>query len=109
MVDLRHEGRRLADDEDDDDDDQYERDVVVLCLATVLAPHLQSPAGAFPPSSVAVSLHPHHVGAATLRDPWDASPLTLELSGTERIWSPPTFATGCHFSLGMGSFPGPPC
>jgi len=30
-------------------------------------------------------------------DPWDASPPTLEIMGI--IWSPPTFATGCHFSV----------
>jgi len=38
--DLRHEGRRLADDEHDNDDNQHERDVVVLRLTAVLAPHL---------------------------------------------------------------------
>jgi len=41
---LRHEGRRLADDEHDNDHNQHERDVVVLRLTTVLAPHLQPPA-----------------------------------------------------------------
>jgi len=40
------------------------------------------------------------VGTTALWDPWDASPSTLEITGTECIWSPPTFATGCHFSLG---------
>ena len=44
MGDVRHEGRCLADDEYQDDDDQYERNVVVLRLTTVLAPHLETPA-----------------------------------------------------------------
>ena len=32
--------------------------------------------------------------------PWDASRPTLEIIGTNCIWSPPTFAIGCRFSLG---------
>jgi len=36
-----------------------------------------------------------------IRDPWDSvSPPTSEIMGTKCIWSPPTFATGFHFSLG---------
>jgi len=42
-------------------------------------------------------------GAATLWDPWDASPPTSENVKTKCIWSPPTFATGCHFRGGVYS------
>ena len=61
------------------------------------------------------------IGATTLWDPWDASPPTLEIMGTNGIWSqvylgiwsPPTFPTGCHFSLcvveSLQSFPRPTC
>ena len=34
------------------------------------------------------------IGANTLRDPWDASPPTLQITGTKCIWSHPTSATG---------------
>jgi len=37
------------------------------------------------------------IGATILWDPWDASPPTLEIMRTNCIWSPPAFATGCHF------------
>ena len=41
------------------------------------------------------------IGATALWDPRDASPPTLvEITRTKWIWSPPTFATGCRFSLG---------
>jgi len=39
------------------------------------------------------------IGATTLWDPWDASRPAPEITGTECIWSPPTAATGCRFSL----------
>jgi len=42
-------------------------------------------------------------GAAALWDPWDASPPTSENVKTKCIWSPPTFATGCHFRGGAYS------
>ena len=35
----------------------------------------------------------------TATAPWEASPPTLEIMGTKRPWSPPTFATCCHFFL----------
>jgi len=37
------------------------------------------------------------IGATGLRDPWDASPPTSEIWGTNCIWSPPSFVTGCHY------------
>ena len=37
------------------------------------------------------------IGATALWDPWDASPPTLEITGTKCIWSPPTSADGCRF------------
>ena len=42
---------------------------------------------------------PTAIGATALWDPYDASPPTSEIMGTECIWFPPTFATGCQFSL----------
>ena len=39
------------------------------------------------------------ISATALWDPWDASPPTLEITGTKCIWSPPTFAAGCRLSL----------
>ena len=39
--------------------------------------------------------------ATAIWDPWDASPPTLEIMGTKCIWSPPTFATACHFCWGI--------
>ena len=34
---------------------------------------------------------------SALWHPWDASPPTLEIMVTKCIWSPLTFAHGCHF------------
>jgi len=34
------------------------------------------------------------MGASALRDPWDASFLTLEIVGTKFIWSAATLTTG---------------
>ena len=38
-----------------------------------------------------------NIGATALWDQWVASPPTMEIVGTECIWSPPIFATGCRF------------
>jgi len=45
-------------------------------------------------SVVSVCLPVNGTGATAPWDPWDASPPTLEITGTKCIWSPPTFATG---------------
>ena len=49
-----------------------------------------------------IALKLHFVGKSVII--WTFSnnpfPITPEIMETEYIWSPPTFATGCHFLLG---------
>ena len=46
------------------------------------------------------------ISATAVWDPWDASPPTLKIMGTECIWSPATSAVGCRFlQCTVGSLP----